>query len=311
MTMLDRRVCIAPMMNHTDRHFRYLMRLLSRRVMLYTEMITTGALLHGNAEKWLRYNPEEHPLAVQLGGSNPGDLARCARLAADRGYDEINLNVGCPSGRVQSGRFGACLMAEPQLVAECISAMRSVVDLPVTVKCRIGIDNDDTYESFLHFVKTVADGGCRTFIVHARKAILRGLSPKQNREAPPLKYEFVHRIKKDIPGLEIILNGGVTSTGLIVEHLQRVDGVMLGRAVRDNPYLLIEVEKAIYNNTRPMPSRNALLQTYMEYAASEHKRGTPFSHITRHSIGLYYGLPGARNYRRRISELPRLVLEST
>ena len=290
------------MMTHTDRHFRYLLRLISRHAMLYTEMVTTGALLHGVTDKLLKYNPEEHPLALQLGGSSPGELARCARMAEAGGYDEVNLNVGCPSDRVQSGRFGACLMAEPELVAECVAAMQAAINIPVTVKCRIGIDASDSYEALFNFVKQVAKGGCSTFIIHARKALLHGLSPRQNREVPPLKYDFVHRIKHDFPELEIIINGGITGVTQVQDQLQHVDGVMLGRAICNNPCLLFEIEKTLFQHTQPPLTREALLQAYIGYVRNELEQGTRLSHMTRNIIGMFHGHPGSRRYRRYLSE---------
>ena len=256
--MFDRRVSVAPMLDWTDRHCRFFLRLLTRHTLLYTEMVTTGAVLHGNRERLLAYDPAEHPLALQLGGSNPTDLARCARIAADLGYDEINLNVGCPSDRVQSGRFGACLMAEPLLVAECVAAMQAAVDLPVTVKTRIGIDDRDSYEELAEFVRCIALAGCRTLIIHARKAWLTGLSPKENRQIPPLRYDVVYRLKQDFSELRFILNGGVASIQQMAEHLALVDGVMIGRAAYENPYLLAEVDQRFFGTSQPIPTRHDL-----------------------------------------------------
>ncbi|OGT81765.1 MAG: tRNA dihydrouridine(20/20a) synthase DusA [Gammaproteobacteria bacterium RIFCSPLOWO2_02_FULL_52_10] len=302
MHKLDHKICVAPMMTHTDRHFRYFLRLLSRHVMLYTEMVTTGALIHGPADKLMRYNPEEHPLAIQLGGSEPEALARCARMAAAAGYDEVNLNIGCPSDRVQSGKIGACLMAESELVAECVAAMAAVIGIPVTVKCRIGIDANDSYEALFNFVRLVAKGGCTTFIIHARKACLQGLSPRQNREVPPLKYDFVHRIKRDFPELEIIINGGITAITQIQEQLQTVDGVMIGRAMCNNPYLLSEIERTLYKHPQPQLTRNEILEAYIEYVSKELVTGTPLSYLTRNIIGMFHGRAGSRLYRRYLSE---------
>jgi len=298
----DRKICVAPMMTHTDRHFRYFLRLLSKHVMLYTEMVTTGALLHGDAARLLRYNPEEHPLGIQLGGSHPAELARCARLAADAGYDEVNLNVGCPSDRVQSGKIGACLMAEPALVAECVAAMQAAVTIPITVKCRIGIDDQDSYAALADFVQQVSAGGCQTFFIHARKAILQGLSPRQNREIPPLKYDYVHRIKQDYPNLEVVINGGITTMPQIQEQLRHVDGVMLGRSVCDNPCLLLEVEKDLFKDPQPWLTRDAVLENYSAYVQSELQAGTPLNRLTRTILGLFHGQPGARLYRRYLTE---------
>lgn len=301
MTELDRRISIAPMMNHTDRHFRYFLRLLSKHVMLYTEMVTTGALLHGDANNLLKYNPQEHPLAIQLGGNDPGDLAQCARMAADAGYDEVNLNIGCPSDRVQSGEFGACLMANPQLVAECVTAMQASVSIPVTVKCRIGIDRQDSYEELQTFIALLAGSGCRTFIIHARKAWLQGLSPRQNRDVPPLQYDTVHRVKQEYPQLEIIINGGFTTIDQIRQQLQQVDGVMIGRVVCNNPYILTEIEKEIFYNAHTV-TRCEALRAYATYVAGELTAGTPLSRTTRNILGMFHGQPGAKEYRRYLSE---------
>ena len=290
------------MMTHTDRHFRYLLRLISRHVMLYTEMITTGALLYNDPSIRLVFNREEHPVGIQLGGSNPRELGRCAVLAEDIGYDEINLNVGCPSDRVKSGRFGACLMAEPKLVAECVAEMQNNVDIPVTVKTRIGIDNKDSYEELCEFIKTVHKAGCQIFIIHARKAWLSGLSPRQNREIPPLKYEVVHQIKRDFPQLEIIINGGFTTLEQSEKQYQYVDGVMLGRAVCNNPYLLASVDAKIYGEPYVVPSRSEVLTQYMAYIEQELNKGNNLNSMARHVLGLFQGQPGARAYRRHLSE---------
>ena len=301
MNQPDRRICIAPMMTHTDRHFRYFLRLLSKHVMLYTEMVTSGALIHGDAVKLLKYNPEEHPLAIQLGGNNPQDLARCARMAADAGYDEVNLNIGCPSDRVQSGEFGACLMAKPELVAECVAAMQAAVAIPVTVKCRIGVDHQDSYEELHNFISLLANSGCGTFIIHARKAWLQGLSPRQNREVPPLQYDTVYRIKQEFQKLEIIINGGFTEINQIRSQFQHVDGVMIGRVVCNNPYILTAIEKDIFKNESQM-TRAEVLSIYSKYIARELQAGTPLSHTTRNILGIFHGQPGAREYRRYLSE---------
>ncbi len=296
------RICVAPMMEWTDRHCRYFMRLLSQHVYLYSEMVTCGAILHGDAHHALRFHPQEHPLALQLGGSDPADLAACARIAAGFGYDEINLNVGCPSDRVQTGRFGACLMAEPQLVAECVAAMRAAVNVPVTVKSRIGIDAQDSYEQLLHFVATVAAAGCTTFIIHARKAWLHGLSPKQNREVPPLRYDMVHQLKQALPHLEIIINGGITGLDQAAAQLQHVDGVMLGRAAYHNPGLLAAVDKRFHDDTHAMPSQHAVVERLLPYVEEQLAAGTQLHHITRHILGLFQGQRGARAWRRYLSE---------
>jgi tRNA-dihydrouridine synthase A len=298
---LDRRLSIAPMMDWTDRHCRYFLRLIARRALLYTEMIPTGAILHGPRARLLRFDPAEHPVALQLGGCVPGELARAAALGAAEGYDEINLNVGCPSGRVQSARFGACLMAEPRLVAECLRAMREAVALPVTVKTRIGIDEQDDYGFLCAFVEAVAGAGCGTVIVHARKAWLAGLSPKQNREVPPLRYELVHALKADFPELEVIVNGGIGAPAEGRQHLARVDGVMLGRAAYHDPYGLVAWEREIYGGDEPPPSRAEIALRLLPYVERERAAGTPLKAITRHILGLFNGEPGARAWRRHLS----------
>jgi tRNA-dihydrouridine synthase A len=299
---LDRRFSVAPMLDWTDRHARYFLRLISRHALLYTEMITTGAIIHGDRDRFLRFDPAEHPVALQLGGSVPADLAFCSRLAEQLAYDEVNLNVGCPSDRVQSGMFGACLMANPALVAECISAMIESVSIPVTVKCRIGIDDLDSYEHLSGFVSSVANAGCNTFIVHARKAWLKGLSPKQNREIPPLQYDTVYRLKSDFPDLQIIINGGIESIAQCQQHLQHVDGVMVGRAAYHNPYLLSEINAALYGDRTPVRSRKEIMHAFLPYIDQQVHEGVYLSHISRHILGLFQGLPGARKFRRYISE---------
>ncbi len=300
--MLDRLLAIAPMLDWTDRHCRYFLRLLTRHTLLYTEMITTGAALRGDRERLLAHDPAEHPLALQLGGSDPAELARCARIAADWGYDEVNLNVGCPSDRVQSGRFGACLMAEPDLVAECVAAMRAAADLPVTVKSRIGIDGRDAYEELADFVRRVAAGGCAVFIVHARKAWLSGLSPKQNREIPPLRYEIVHRLKRDFPELTVVLNGGLITLEQVAEQLRQVDGAMIGRAAYENPYLLAEADERFFGASAPPPGRHQVVRALLPYLEKQLRAGTPLHCMTRPILGLFQGLPGARAWRRTLSE---------
>ena len=298
------RFCVAPMMGRTDRNARYLLRLVSRRARLYTEMAAAGALLHGNAARALHFDPAEHPVALQVGGSDPADLARCATLAERAGYDEVNLNVGCPSPRVQRGCFGAALMARPALVAECVAAMRSAVSIPVTVKTRIGIDELDSYAHFRDFVATVAqEGGCATFIVHARKAWLSGLSPRQNREIPPLHYDRVYRLKREMPALRIVLNGGITSLEAAAAALRRVDGVMLGRAVWDDAWLLARVDRALFADTAPPPDRGAVLERYLAYAARQGDARLP--ELARPLLGLYRGVPGARRWRRTVGDLAR------
>ncbi len=302
MTSLDRKFCVAPMMTHTDRHFRYFLRLLSHRAMLYTEMLTTGALIHGDQRHFLEFNDAEHPVGLQLGGSDPREMQACAQMAEDFAYDEVNINVGCPSDRVQSGRFGACLMAEPALVAECVHSMRSTVSIPVTVKTRIGIDDKDSYEELVNFVRLVRDAGCETIIIHARKAWLSGLSPRQNREIPPLKYEVVRSIKSDFPDLEIIINGGILTLDECEEHLQALDGVMLGRAVCHDPYLLAEVDQRIYGENSVAPSRANVLNQYMDYMRAQLDRDIYLKHMSRHILGIFRGHKGARAFRRHLSE---------
>jgi tRNA-dihydrouridine synthase A len=290
------------MLDWTDRHCRYFLRQISRHVLLYTEMVTSGALLHRDPARFLDFHPEEHPLALQLGGSDPDELAQCARLGGDWGYDEINLNVGCPSDRVQSGRFGACLMAEPPLVAECVAAMAEATDRPVTVKHRIGIDDRDSYEELAGFVERVAAAGCKTFIVHARKAWLQGLSPKQNREIPPLSYATVYRLKTDFPQLEIVINGGIRSLDEAGEHLLHVDGAMIGREAYNNPWILADADRRIFGDPQGPADPRAVVLGMHRYTAHELALGTPLHHITRHMLGLFAGLPGARAWRRHLSE---------
>ncbi|EOG1049217.1 tRNA dihydrouridine(20/20a) synthase DusA [Vibrio fluvialis] len=296
------RLSVAPMLDWTDRHCRYFHRLLSSQTLLYTEMVTTGAIIHGKGD-FLAYNEEEHPVALQLGGSNPADLARCAKLAQKRGYDEINLNVGCPSDRVQNGRFGACLMAEPDLVAQCVAAMKEVVDIPVTVKTRIGIDDQDSYEFLTNFVTLVSEkGGCEQFTIHARKAWLSGLSPKENREIPPLDYPRAYQLKQDFPHLTIAVNGGVKTLAEAKEHLQHLDGVMIGREAYQSPYLLAEVDQQIFGLDTPVKKRSQVVQEMYPYIEQQLAQGSYLGHITRHMLGLFQNMPGARQWRRHISE---------
>jgi tRNA-dihydrouridine synthase A len=290
------------MMDWSDRHCRFFWRQLSRHARLYTEMVTTGALIHGDRERFLRYREEEHPLALQLGGSEPSDLARCARWAERWGYDEVNLNCGCPSDRVQNGAFGACLMANAPLVRDCLRAMNDVTSIPVTVKHRIGIDAMEHYSELRDFVGTVAEGGCSVFIVHARKAWLQGLSPKENREIPPLNYPWVYRLKAEFPALTIVINGGVESLEECAEHLQHVDGVMVGRAAYHNPWLLAGVDRALFRAAPPAASREAALEALLPYIEAELAAGERLQAITRHLLGLYQQVPGARRYRRLLSE---------
>lgn len=301
---MQHRFCVAPMIDWTDRHFRFFVRLLSRHAVLYTEMVTTGALLHGPRDRLLEYSKEELPLAIQLGGSDPVDLAQAAAIAEDAGYMEVNLNVGCPSDRVQNGRFGACLMAQPERVAECIAAMQNAVSIPVTVKCRIGIDNQDSFEQFIHFVDQVRMGGCATFIVHARKAWLSGLSPKENRTIPPLHYDYVFDLKKHFPELEIILNGGITSldwaSGLIEQG--KIDGVMLGREVYHNSFITAGVDPIFFGVPAPVDSRYQLIERFSPYLEAQLSSGVPLKAMTRHLLGLFQHQYGGKRWRRYLSE---------
>ena len=299
---IDRRFSVAPMMDYTDRHARYFLRRISRHALLYTEMVTAEAVIHGDRQRLLGFSSQEHPVALQLGGADPARMAMAAEIGQGFGYDEININVGCPSDRVQSGRFGACLMAEPDLVAAIFAAMDNATDLPITVKSRIGIDDRDSYDFLRHFVETVAAAGCTSFIVHARKAILNGLSPKQNREIPPLDYDRVYRLKADFPEFEIIINGGIDSLRACQDHLRHVDGVMLGRAAYHDPYLLAGVDRSLFGGTAPLPSRPELVQTMLPYIAEQMREGVRLNAITRHMLGLYHGRPGAKAWRRYISE---------
>lgn len=290
------------MLDWTDRHFRVFARLLSQHTLLYTEMVTTGAILHGDRDRHLGFSAAEHPLALQLGGSDPAELATCARIGADYGYDEINLNVGCPSDRVQSGRFGACLMAAPSLVAECVTAMRAAVDIPITVKSRIGIDHQEGYEPLAEFVDKVAEAGCDIFIIHARKAWLQGLSPKENRDIPPLRYDMVHRLKQEFPRLSISINGGIRTLDEAEAQLAYVDGVMMGRAIYENPFLLCEADRRIFGGGHPDPQPSAVMRAFMDYVEDEMCKGTHLHAMTRHILGAFHGQPGARAFRRHLSE---------
>ena len=294
------RICVAPMMDWTDRHCRYFHRLLSPRARLYSEMVTSAALVRGGQIRLLEHSQQEHPLALQLGGSDPHELAQAARLGAAAGYDEINLNVGCPSDRVQSGRFGACLMREPALVGDCVRAMRDAVSVPVTVKCRIGVDDQDDYADLQHFTATMLEAGVGVLAVHARKAWLQGLSPKENREIPPLDYARVYRLKREFPQLLVVINGGITTVAQVQAHLAQLDGVMLGRAAYHDPYLLAQIEAALHDE--PLPARHQVLRHLQPYVEAELARGTALKHISRHLLGLYQGEPGARAFRRIISE---------
>ena len=299
------------MMDWTDRHCRQFHRHLTKHTWLYTEMVTTGALLHGDVKRHLDFDELEHPIALQLGGSEPADLARSAKLGEQWGYDEINLNCGCPSERVQRGAFGACLMAEPTLVADCVKAMRDAVSIDVTVKHRIGINDTDSYEFMRDFVGEVADAGCHTFIVHARNAILKGLSPKENREVPPLKYDYAYRLKRDFPGLEILLNGGVKTRAEIDQHLPYVDGVMLGREAYHNPYLLAEFDTRYYQDSAAVPTRRAVLEAMLPYMQHQldlyGPQGVKLNSMTRHMLGLTAGLAGARAFRQMLSDPKKLA----
>lgn len=300
--MPDHRFCIAPMLDWTDRHERYFLRLLTRHSLLYTEMVTTGALLFGDKHRHLRYNVEEHPVALQLGGSEPDAMARSAVLAREYGYDEININVGCPSDRVQSGRFGACLMADPGLVADCYRAMSSASDLPVTVKSRVGIDDRDSDEFLQHFLETLAEAGCRDFILHARIALLQGLSPKENRDVPPLQYDRVYRMKQRYPELNIVINGGIRSLETSLEHLRHVDGVMMGREAYQNPYLLAGVDRQVFDDPAAIQDRQQIAADFLPYVDRQLAEGVPLQHMTRHILGLFKGCPGGRQFRRHLSE---------
>ena len=297
---LDRRLSVAPMMDRTDRHCRRFLRLLAPRTLLYTEMIPAGAILHGDRERFLGFDPAEHPVALQVGGSDPEELARCAALGEAWGYDEINLNLGCPSERVSQGGFGARLMLEPQIVADCVGAMRAATALPVTVKTRIGVDDCDDYDHFAGFVDRIAAAGVGVFIVHARKALLSGLSPKENREIPPLRYEFVHRLKRERPDLTVVINGGFTTKDEALEQIGPTDGVMLGRAAYDNPFLLAEIEAALRGTA--LPDRAGTIEAYAGYVDARLADGVPLWRMTRHVLGLYQGVPGARAWRRTLSE---------
>lgn len=290
------------MMDWTDRHDRFFLRLISRRAFLYTEMVTTGAVLHGDRQRLLGFDVSEHPVAVQIGGSEPADLAEAARIAEGFGYDEVNLNVGCPSDRVQSGRFGACLMREPDLVARCVEAMRGAVSVPVTVKCRIGVDEQEPEEALPAMARAVREAGCETLIVHARKAWLEGLSPKENRDIPPLDYPLVYRLKQSMPEMEIIINGGIATLDEAADHLAHVDGAMLGRAAYQNPFVLAEVDARFYGEAAAPLSRHDVLEAFLPYVERELAQGTHLHAMTRHILGLFQGQPGARAFRRYISE---------
>ena len=294
--------CIAPMLHCTDRHFRYLARLLSKKCFLYTEMITTGALIYGDRDRWLTLHDGENPVALQLGGSNPNEMAKCAEFAEEYKFNEVNINVGCPSDRVQAGKFGACLMLEPEIVSNCIKSMKQASSVEVTVKSRIGVDNQDNYEFLQQFVEKIALAGCETIIVHARKAHLSGLSPRQNRTIPPLHYEYVYRLKQDFPELKLILNGGLKDKAEISTHIKELDGVMVGREAYDNPYFLADIDKIIFNMPASSLSRFEILDEYKNYMQQELNEGVPLKILAQHIFGMFNGLPGARAWRRYLSE---------
>jgi len=299
---IDRRFCVAPMLDWTDKHERYFLRLMSKHALLYTEMVTTGALIHGDKERHLLFNKEEHPVALQLGGSEPKAMALCAKMAEDYGYDEVNINVGCPSDRVQSGAFGACLMAEADLVAENVNAMRQAVKIPVTVKNRIAIDDMDEYLTLHNFIQTVSQAGCETFIIHARKAWLKGLSPKQNRDVPPLNYDLVYQVKQEFPNVEMIINGGIKTLAECSSHLQQVDGVMIGREAYHNPFIMNQVDEMIYGELVNQQTRFDVLESYIVYMEAQLKQGVYLKHMSRHILGLFPAMQGAKAWRRHISE---------
>ena len=300
----NRRLSIAPMLDCTDRHERYFLRLLSKHILLYSEMVTTNALLHTDPDQFLRHQEFEYPAVLQLGGSNPADLAKCSKMVEESGFQEVNLNCGCPSDRVQNGNFGACLMKDKNLVADCFKAMQDAVSIPVSIKCRIGVDELDSWEFFRDFIGTIADAGCRVFIIHARKAWLKGLSPKENREVPPLNYDTVHRLKAEMPQLNISINGGIKTLDQTLELLQDLDGVMVGREAYENPWFLRDADERIFNDSStPKPeSRKALLEAYLPYVEMEATRGTPATILVRHLYGLFNGKPGARKFRQYLGE---------
>ena len=302
MSNINRKFTVAPMLDWTDRHCRYFHRLLTKQALLYTEMVTTGALLNGDVERHLRFNAFEQPVALQLGGSEPKEMAECARIAEDYGYAEVNINVGCPSERVQKGAFGACLMAEPHLIADCVAAMQAAVNMPVTVKNRIGIDEQQERDSLFSFVETVAQAGCQTFIVHARKAWLKGLSPKENREIPPLNYALVYELKQAFPQLEIIINGGITKLEQCQHHLQFVDGVMVGREAYHNPWLLAQVDSQLYAAPDSFNQRKAVIDAFIPYVEQQLSQGVTLAPMSKPILGLFQGIAGARYWRRYISE---------
>lgn len=289
------------MLDWTNRHCRYFHRVMSKHAVLYTEMVTTGAIIYGKGD-YLRFDEAEHPVVLQLGGSSPQAMAQCAKLAQERGYDEVNINVGCPSDRVQNGMFGACLMAQPDLVADCVKAMQDAVDIPVTVKCRIGIDDSDEYQFLADFIDIVSNAGCKDFTIHARKAWLKGLSPKQNREVPPLNYPRVYQLKEQAPDLDISINGGITQFDAMHEHLKHVDGVMVGREAYQNPYILAGVDRAFFGSTEPVLTRHEIIEKMHAYIESQMSEDVTVWHVVRHMLGLFQGQPGAKAFRRFLSE---------
>ncbi len=297
----DRRFSVAPMMDWTDRHCRYFHRLIYPKILLYTEMVTCGAIIHGDRERFLAFNKDEHPLALQLGGNDPSDMATCAKIAEDAGYDEVNINVGCPSDRVQNGAFGACLMREPETVAECVARMRDSVDIPVTVKHRIGVDDMNDYDDMLNFVDIVHQAGCEAFIVHARKAWLKGLSPKENRDVPPLQYANVYRLKLERPDLDIIINGGIKNSEDAEEHMRHVDGVMIGREIYHNPMMFISLYKTLYNEDAEH-DRLKIISRFSDYVQQQLNEGVYLNRMTKHVLGLFHQQRGAKYWRRYISE---------
>ena len=303
METFDRQFCVAPMMQYTDMHDRYLLRLISKRIFLYTEMIATGSLIFGKCFSQLEFNSEEHPVGVQLGGSNISDLVECSKKCEQFGYDEINLNVGCPSDRVQKGKFGACLMLEPDLVSECLAAMINSVSIPISIKCRLGVDDHEEYEFLYNFVSIVKQSGVKIFIIHARNGILKGLSPRQNRNIPPLKYDYVYRLKKDFPDLEIIINGGIRNLNDSQMHLKKVDGVMIGRAAYDNPFMLKDIEPRFYNVDSSANSKKEVLNQYLEYVERQIYNGHNLSRMMRHLFGLSRGDKYAKSFRLKILEI--------
>ena len=303
MSFDDHKFCVAPMMQYTDMHDRYLIRLISKKVFLYTEMIATGSLIYGKCFNQLDFNNEEHPIGVQLGGSNIKDLVECSKKCEQYGYDEINLNVGCPSDRVQKGRFGACLMLEPELVAECLNNMKNAVEIPVSIKCRLGVDNNESYDFLYNFISIVKKSGINIFIIHARNGILKGLSPRQNRNIPPLKYDYVYKLKKDFPDLEIIINGGIKNLQQSSEHLKKVDGVMIGRSAYENPFMLKDVESQFYNIDPATNSKKEILNQYLEYVNKQLTNGHSLSKMMKHLFGLSRGDKFAKSFRIKVLEI--------